>query len=175
MPEGSKVYNSGLGEDEIVTSDDVKIEGFQISTTLPGCRVIGSVESEINGKQVMGWGLIYGLISAGKEAFGVEDADMTIDSEHKYVKVFSSTALGTIDGSRIGKSSEETCFVRTMQFSAFTEKEFNAEYKVRAYAVLEDGSYAYSTEISSYSIFRVAKIIYDNVLMNTEVNHRYLY
>ena len=65
--------------------------------------------------------------------------------------------------------------MRTMKFSAFTEKEFNAEYKVRAYAVLEDGSYIYSTEISSYSIFNVAKITYDNVLMNTEMNHRYLY
>lgn len=55
-----------------------------------------------------------------------------------------------------------------------TEKYFNTEYKVRAYALLSDGSYVYS-DVATYSIYRIADYLYANKLMNTTDEHQFLY
>ena len=49
------VISKDASDSEIVISGDVKIEGFQISTTYEGSKVIGSVEPEINGQKVVNW------------------------------------------------------------------------------------------------------------------------
>ena len=51
---------------------------------------------------------------------------------------------------------------------------YTRKYYVRAYAKLSDGSYLYS-KVYSYSIYDVAKKLYDNALMSTYAGHRYLY
>lgn len=169
MPEGTVVMG-----DDIVTSADVKIEGMQISTNLGGSRVVASVESAINGKTVKSWGLVYGLESAGGVNYGIKDSDLTVDSTNDYVEVFESTATGTVE-EQLGESTTATYYIRTMLFGSYTEKEFNAAYKVRAYALLDDGSYIYSEDVASYSVFSIAKYLYDNNVMKTFDGHTYLY
>lgn len=69
-------------------SDKVKVNGFQFSMTRKGLRVISSVESEIYGKEVVGFGNIFGIVMAG-----YSDDDMRIDNEST-VKQYESTSLG---------------------------------------------------------------------------------
>ncbi len=61
-----------------------------------------------------------------------------------------------------------------MKFGGSTVTALTADYKVRAYAVLADGSYAYS-DVSDYSIAKVADKLYQGKLMNTKSSHSYLY
>lgn len=160
----------------INTSDargSVKVEGYQISSTLGGNRVVASVEPMINGQKVTGWGLIYGLAKANGVSYTISDEDMCVDSENEYVKSYQSTDAGTLN-IQMGSSSTATYYVRTMLFANYTAEAFNAEYKVRAYAVLADGSYVYS-DVRNYSIYNVADNLYKNRSMNTKDAHNFLY
>ena len=157
----------------IVVSDDVKVEGYQISSTLGGNRVIGSVEPTIDGKTVKGWGLVYGILNVGNTDYIVPDSDMYVDSTNEYVEDYQSTDAGTLS-EQMGNSSTATYFVRTMLFAAYTKEAFESQYKVRAYAILDDGSYVYS-DVAKYSIFDVSKYLYNNLLMNTYSGHEFLY
>lgn len=163
-----------LKGDYVTTSSSIKIEGMQISTTLGGSRVVASVEPKINGKSVKSWGLIYGLKSACGINYDITDDDLLVGNQNNYVKALESTPLGTLDG-KMGESDTAIYYVQTMLFGVYTSDEFNADYKVRAYALLEDGSYVYSENITDYSIFSVTKYLYDNCIMNTFTGHEYLY
>ena len=61
-----------------------------------------------------------------------------------------------------------------MSYGAANKTAYEAMYKVRAYAVLEDGTYVYS-KTRDFSVFKIAKKLYNDVLMNTEEAHNYLY
>ena len=159
---------------KINISNRVKIEGYQMSTTLEGSRVVGSVEPTINNKEVKNWGFIYAVTKAGDETFGVADTDMYVGSTSKYVTSLESTPIGTAEDVKFGSSDTATYFVRTTLFGPKTAKEFSAEYKVRAYAQLSDGSYVYSA-VSSYSVYDIADMLYTNKMMNTVTAHNYLY
>lgn len=158
---------------KIVISDSVKVEGYQMSATLGGSRVVGSVEPTINGKNVTAWGLVYGLETANGQDMGVTDEDMYVGSDDKYVASFQSTSEGTMSV-QVGSSTTATYFVRTMLFSSYSAASFNAKYKVRAYAVLSDGSYVYGN-VKSYSIYDVADKLYQNRLMNSATAHSFLH
>ena len=154
-------------------SGSIKIEGYQISATRKGSRVVGSVEPTIDGKNVVGWGLIYGVNKAGGNTFNISDDDMRVNSDSKYVAALDSTSQGTTD-TVFGSSDTATYFVRTTLFGSFTSVEYSAEYKIRAYAKLSDGTYRYST-VKSYSVYDIADVLYKNVKMNTITAHEYLY
>ena len=98
---------------------------------------------------------------------------MKVGSESRYVVALDSTPIGTSE-TVMGTSDTATYFVRTTLFGAFTAAEYAAEYKVRAYAILEDGSYVYSS-VNSYSVYSVADYLYQNKKMNTLSAHQYLY
>lgn len=180
IPDDGKTYVGNfdwfqfLNDDAVVVKPgSVKVEGYQISTSLGGNRVIGSVEPEIDGKKVTKWGFIYGLSKANGKDYGITDDDMYVGAENQYVKSYESTPIGTASV-KLGDSSTATYFIRTMLFSAFTSNAFSAEYKVRAYALLENGKYVYS-DVKGYSIFSIASYLYENKLMNTLETHEYLY
>ena len=151
----------------------VKVEGYQISTTYEGFRVIGSVEPTINGRNVNKWGFVYALTNINGKATGVTDADMKVGSGNYYIASFDSTPAGTIEA-KPGESSTATYFVRTMNFVNTSSKALTARYRVRAYAVLEDGTYIYG-DIGELSVYDVADVLYQNHLMNTLDGHNYLY
>lgn len=153
---------------EIIISDDVKIEGFQISHTIGGLRTISSVEPEINGKEVVEYGNIYAIIRDGVVA-----NDMYIGSKSNYVAHYVATEKGILND-KVSDSQTAVNYVRTMSNNGSTSEAFSQNYMIRAYARLSDGSYVYSS-VAKYSIFGVAKVLYDNNMMKTFARHQYLY
>ena len=89
------------------------------------------------------------------------------------MKAYESTVNGTLSD-RYSESETATNYARIMKFGAFTVKAFTARYKVRAYALLEDGTYVYS-DAAEFSVFEVADYLYDNKMMSTKEEHDYLY
>lgn len=104
---------------------------------------------------------------------GVTDSDMVIDSTNQYVAKYEATQAGIIDR-KFGSSDTATYFVRTMTNNGTTAAAYNANYKVRAYAVLSDGSVVYS-KVYNYSIYKVARVLYDSCRMPNAASHQYLY
>lgn len=145
----------------------IEINGYQISATVEGMRVVYSVDSEINGKKVESSGLVYSL------ADYVGESELYVGSTNYYVCSYESTALGVLDKS-YSSSDIATSYVMTMTFGAKTEMEYNANWRVRAYAKLSDGSYVY-TSAYEYTIYDIADKLYQGCMMNTKANHEYLY
>lgn len=160
-------------ETGITVSGDLKLLGYQISTTYEGVRVAAGVEPVINGQKVQNWGFVYGLDNFNGNGTGITDEDMVVGADNPYIKSYQSTSVGTLDV-QLGDSKTATYFARTMKFGGSTLTALTANYKVRAYADLADGSRVYS-EISDYSIARVADKLYKDHLMNTVDSHKYLY
>ncbi|MBE5957297.1 MAG: hypothetical protein E7254_00330 [Lachnospiraceae bacterium] len=148
----------------------IEINGFQISTAAEGNRTIYSVEPEINGKAVVEKGLIYGL------APYATDADMVAGSNHEYVRAYAGTE--TKGKLTINRSESDTAssYAMTMiqDFDNLKVEGLTAEYLVRAYAKLSDGSYVY-TDVYSYSLFSIANTLYTRKQMPTQAGHEYLY
>ena len=152
----------------ITISDDVKVEGFQISNILEGLRTVSSVEPSINGKNVVEFGNIYAV-----DVDSVSDDDMHVGVENKFVAAVNSTSKGITDR-QFSKSDTATNYVMTMTDNGKTVAALTQSYKIRAYAKLSDGTYLYS-KVAKFSIFNVAKTLYDNSKMNTNAGHDYLY
>ena len=74
----------------------------------------------------------------------------------------------------MGNSKSATYIASTMSFGANNVSAYTAQYKVRTYAVLSDGSVVYS-DIVDYSVYGVADYVYQNKRMNVYANHKYLY
>lgn len=159
-------------EGEMV-NESVRLEGYQLSTTIGGSRVVASVEPVINGKKVVKWGLVYGLASANGIENGITDDDMYVSKVGDYVKAYESTEKGLTDV-KFGDSETAVYFIMTMKFAGMSSAAHNAKYKVRAYALLEDGTYVYSN-VGSYSVYDMADYLYKNIKMNTIDAHTYLY
>lgn len=158
---------------EIVISDKVDVEGYQVSTTLGGTRVIGSVESTINQKKVKEWGIVYALTESGDTKYPVTEEDMYIGTDNPYVTAMTSTENGTLDVKNNG-DTDTVYFVRTTLFKHFSPQEFTAEYKVRTFALLEDNTYVYSN-VYSYSVYDIAHRLYQEKKMSNLSAHQYLY
>lgn len=154
--------------ENIVISDKVNIEGFQIGQTSWGLRTISSVEPEINSQGVVEYGNIYAICCDG-----VTEQDMFIGSENSNVATYKATAQGIID-KNFSESDTAVNYVRTMINNGTTSSAYTQQYMIRAYAKLADGSIVYSN-VAKYSIFNVAKILYDNNMMNTYSAHQYIY
>ena len=169
--------NAKLYEEETVVSEDIEVLGYQISHKVfdgeGGIRVIAAVEPTINDKKVTAWGFVYGLSNVNNTDTGITDKDMVVNSGSNMVVSYESTSEGTLP-SNLGGSDTSTNYVRTMSFGNTNKAALTAEYKVRAYAVLEDGTYVYST-ISEYSIYEVSDYIYQHKLMNSQEGYDFLY
>ena len=122
-----------------------------------------AVEPEINGKKVTGWGFIYGLATINNQSTGVTDDDMIIDSSSNKVIHYQSTAEGTLP-TNLGGSATCTNYVRTMSFGNTNATALTAGYKIRAYAILEDGTYVYSYQNKKMNSLEGYNFIYDKIL-----------
>lgn len=161
---------------KIVENDNVKVEGYQISATakdVGGSRVVGSVEPSIDGKKVVSWGMVYAITEIDGNTLNVSDDEVYVGTDNRFVKSYQSTDEGKLDVV-MGDSKTATYFVQTTLFSGYTASEMNAKYKVRTYALLEDGSYLYSG-IKAYSVYKVADVLYKNAMMNNYSGHQFLY
>lgn len=143
----------------------LKVEGYQISTTLGGFRTVYSVEPKIEGKDVVEVGLVYALDDY------IDDKDMYVRDDHPYVKKYaSSTDLSSF----FTDSLKTTSHSMTMLFAHSNAKEFSTNMAVRAYARLSDNSYVY-TDIFKYTIYKVADVLYSGKYINNANGHNYLY
>lgn len=163
----TKEPTTEMGSD-IVVSDSIRIEGFQISQTNWGLRTVSSVEPQINGKKVIEFGNVYAI-----KLGNVTENDMVIGNSNPNVKEYKATEEG-ITKSRFSDSATAINYVRTMTDNGTTKAAYTQEYMIRGYAKLADGSYVYS-KVSSYSIFKVAKVLYENNMMSTYRAHDYIY
>lgn len=157
------------GKETLNVSDDVSIRGYQISTTLGGIRVVSGVKPEINEKNVEKTGFVYALEKTGDVTNNISDDEMYVGNENDYIKSFESTQNGLM-----GYKDGENNYVMTMLFEKNNSQEFSTKYKVRAYAVLSDGTYVYG-KVHSYSIYNIAEAMYENRLMKTASGHDDLY
>ena len=152
---------------EIVTSDDITVDGFQISCTVEGMRTVYSRTAEVNGKTVTGQGLVYSL---GEYA---GEKDLYVGSTNSYVHAFEGTQQGML-AHNYSEMKNAVSYAMTMKFSNKTMSEYTAEWIVRAYVKLEDGSYVYS-EPAAYTIYDIAGKLYQGAKMNNMEGHNYLY
>ena len=96
----------------------IEINGYQISATTKGMRVVYSVDSEINGKEVVSSGLIYSL------ADYVDASELYVGSSSYYVRSYESTSAGKSD--RVFSDSDiATSYAMTMKFAAGTAPEYS--------------------------------------------------
>jgi hypothetical protein len=159
-----------------VISTDLAITGFQVSTVLGenndevGIRTVYQHEPTVEGQEVVEFGLIYGL-----DGLGLTDGDMTYNNDATYdngvVKTITNAATSAgLCQVQMGQSDTALYYVRTMPVSGG----LNANYKVRPYAILQDGTIAYGL-IDSYNVFKVAKTLYEGGQMPTQTAHQALY
>ncbi|MCI9618156.1 MAG: hypothetical protein HFG31_09250, partial [Eubacterium sp.] len=170
---GYQLSEIAVMKKNININSNINVEGYQISVAHEGFRVVGSVEDAINNQKVKSWGFIYALANVNGKDTGVVDDDVFVRGDNYYVKAYQSTASGTLQD-KYSESETATNYARVMKFGAFTVSAYTAKYKVRAYAVLEDGTYVYS-KLVNFSVFDVASYMYDNRIMSTKAEHDYLY
>ncbi len=152
---------------------EVCVEGYQISSTLGGVRTIGSVPKTIDGKEVVGRGIVYALAEVEGKPTGITDCDMEIGSDNEFIKDYIVPKDSFIRMETM--NPERDYFSVTMLFAnEGTRKEFEAIYKVRIYARLSDGTVVYSA-VKDYSIYEISQYLFKNQMMSTRSGHNYLY
>ena len=160
------VTGEAITETESQTEKAPKIEinGAQISTVNEGFRMVYSVGDNVD--KIKNVGLIYGLADKNTEE------DMYVNSEHPYVYTFEATEKGRIT-SNVSNLDNAQTYAMTMLFVK-SRAFFNAEFCVKAYAELEDGTYIYS-DMVSFSVYEIADSLYTKRAMFNEASHDYLY
>ena len=128
-----------------------------------------SVETEIGGKEVVERGLVYGLGGyADKE-------EVLVGATSEYVKSYAATSAGKLSANVSESDTAESYAMTMVQNIGTTSVEgLQAEYYVRVYAKLSDGTYVYS-DVESFSVYGVADTLYKENQMTTETGHNYLY
>ena len=136
--------------------------------------------SKVNGEprqiwriQVKKWGLIYGLLTVGQTSTGINADNLVLGSDNKYVKAYESSANGTLNAPA-GASETAKYFVQSMEFGEKNPIAFGAEYLVKAYAQLEDGTLVYG-DAEQFTVYHIADVLYQNKLMKNAQRHNYLY
>lgn len=164
-----KVYGSGDDQAEdvdVIISEDIEINGYQVSATAKGMRTIYSVKQRINGMTVEQVGLVYSL-----QGYATED-EMYCGSQALYVKSYEAV-IGRLS-ENVSSFENADSYAMTMKFASSNPEEYKAVWLVRAYAKLSNGTYVYSN-VERYSAYEIADFLYNNRNMKTEVGHNYLY
>ncbi|MCR5836260.1 MAG: carbohydrate-binding protein [Lachnospiraceae bacterium] len=144
----------------------IDILGYQVSHISKGMRTVYCVDSTINGQAVVESGLIYSLTDYANEN------ELYVGSPNSNVKNFASTSNGIVDIPNAPAAA--TSYAMTMLFATNTAAERTAEWRIRAYAKLADGSYVY-TNCKTYRIFDIAQKLYERNIMPNEASHNFLY
>ncbi|MBR3646144.1 MAG: carbohydrate-binding protein, partial [Lachnospiraceae bacterium] len=164
---GQPMYIANVDYFEFISADKyiktieggIQIEGYQIRVGVggddskAGMRTIYSVDSKIDGKDVVSSGLVYSIdeLTGGK--------DIWVDDDNQYVYHFESTQEKGRLPYVYADSDIATSYAVTMLFINKKPLEYTVNWRVKAYAQLEDGSYVYS-QTCNYTIYDVADKIY---------------
>lgn len=178
-----------------VETGDVEIRGFQMNTNTaegavsefnPSFRVVsraakimtkpseslkeGDDSTKLYG--VVNYGTMYAVDSS------VTDAEMTLDNEG--VRYVQATAAGTLQnwsGSADDADKDiYSYYALTFKSTTYYLDTLTFKYKLKAYAVLDDGTAVYQTkQMSETSIEDIAEELYNEGMMLTEEAHEFLY
>lgn len=151
----------------INVSNDLEINGYQISYTVEGMRTVYTTNNTINGKAVVERGLVYGLADM------IDSNQLYVGSKSSYVRSYNATNTGKL-GVKYSKTLSGDSYAMTMKFSSKTAVEYNTNWAIRAYAKLSDGSIVYSN-VENYKIYNIATKLYDGCKMQNINAHNYLY
>jgi hypothetical protein len=159
-----------VGGEELNTSDDLSVVGFQISGNVlykgenvgVGVKTVYSIDTEIHGKTVERSGLIYGI----KKSENVP-SQMQIESDSEFVAVKEIAGPKAMEAAR--EQTELKVSVIMPVYSGLKQ-----EYYVRPYGVLSDGSVVYGT-IKGYSAFGIAEELYQKKKSQSSEIHQMLY
>ena len=163
-------------------SNDIEINGFQMSTNIftvngvsfeGGIRTVYTMNNKVDGQNVQKFGIIYGLEGVTPES------ELLATSTNNKVIVGQATAAGELgklysNTLTSGKSYAMTLTMSANNISQVKLSELNANYYVRAYAQLADGTYRY-TNVKTFSVYGVADNLYQNVRMSNYSGHEFLY
>ena len=163
-----RVVKTTYEKDGITMSDRIKILGFQISGKNMGVRTITSVENKEDGLDVVEYGNIIAI-----DRDNLDTKQMVVGSNNKYVKSFSATKKG-IPSSKYSTSDTSIDYVRTITDNGATKEAFNQKYYMRGYVKLSDGKYVYG-QVKDFTIFNVAKSVYEGRLMSNQAYHNNVY
>lgn len=130
-------------------------------------RTVYSVDSVINQKEVIGYGMLYSL------ADYADEEDMHVGSSSKYVKSVEGTKNGQLS-INASDSDIASSYAMTVCFTSKQAAEYTDKWTVKAYAKLIDGTYVYS-DAKTFCAYDVADILYKNSMMNNISAHNYLY
>lgn len=139
----------------------IEINGFQINSSVNGMRTVYSVDSQINGVDVVSSGVVYSL------------SDFTKESD-TYVKSIESTEAKGMMPIVCSESDIAKSYAMTMQFVNQSTLEWTTTWKIKAYAELSDGTYVY-TDVVTYKIYDIADELYKKCSSNNETAHRKLF
>ena len=143
------------------------INGCQINHYATGIRTIYSVNGTVEGKTVKEVGMVYGLSDF------VEDEDIYIRDDSRYIAHFAATPKGIIS-KNYSATEDGKSYAMTMMFAVGSAAELSERYAFRAYALLEDGTYAYS-KVIRYSAYDIAVNLYSGRKASNPVAHENLY
>ena len=99
--------------------------------------------------------------------------DIVLNSKNSYVASYEATDKGLI-GDVVGDSKTAKNYVRTFGLKDYNAEGLSAKYYTRSYAILEDGTIAYSN-VEEFNIYEIGKKIYQKRSMVNEAAHNYLY
>jgi hypothetical protein len=142
----------------------VDIKGYQISTNKEGHRVVYTVDDP--NAEIVEKGLIFGLEGYAKAT------DLTVNSRANTVYTVAATENGVVKDSSFNKGTIQT-YAITVKFIK-NSTYYKTGIMTQAYAKLADGSYVYS-EVQTKSIYSIADALYQNKMMNTAMEHNYLF
>ncbi|MBE5957275.1 MAG: hypothetical protein E7254_00220 [Lachnospiraceae bacterium] len=167
---------------EVKISSDIEINGFQMSTNTftvngtsfeGGIRTVYSVKDKVDGQNVQKFGIIYGLVGVTPES------ELLATSTNNTVIIGQASAAGQLDKLYSKTMTDAKSYAMTLTLSSnnitqVTVAELTANYYVRAYVQLADGTYRY-TNVRTFSVFHVADNLYQNIKMSNYSGHEYLY
>ena len=159
-------YEEPTTEPETSTISQVKAEinGYQISTTVEGYRVVYSFSDPED--EIVSRGLVFGLADYATES------ELVVGSTNNTVYSYEATSAGKWDGT-VSTMDNASTYVMTTQFIK-NKDFFSRNLMVKAYAELKDGSYVYS-DADTFTVYNLADCLYQNMLMTNASGHDYLY
>ena len=151
-------------EPTVISKAKMEINGYQISTTYEGFRVIFSSDDPDN--EIVGTGLVYGLTDY------TSNSEMVVGSSNSTVYNYEVDQYGMLqrNASTFANGKSYSMTMKHIKSAKF----YNTSISVRAYAKLKDGSYVYS-DVKTLTVYRLANYLYQNQMMTNVNAHNYLY
>jgi len=146
----------------------VELKGYQINTSNWGFRIVSSVYQGEDDFEIVEYGNLLGFVTTG-----ITTDNMNLDDLGEYIVKCVATEEGVLQNSS-GESENTNTYVMTMINNGYTSAGYTQKYMVRPYAILSDGTVIYGN-VGTFSIFDVAKTLYDNSLLSSKEAHSKVY